>query len=102
MTENPSFENALAELETILRALEDGGTTLEESLARYERGVSLLKHCYARLQDAEQRITVLAGLDAEGKPILKPFDHTASDLAANDGKPRSRLPPPPQRNGGRY
>jgi exodeoxyribonuclease VII small subunit len=101
MSENPSFEIALAELEQILRALEDGGTTLEDSLAKYERGVSLLKQCYARLQDAEQRITVLAGLDSDGKPVLKPFDHAASDLPPADGKPRSPLPPT-RRNGGLY
>jgi exodeoxyribonuclease VII small subunit len=101
MNESSTFENALAELEQILRSLEDGGTTLEESLAKYERGVSLLKHCYARLQDAEQRITVLAGLDADGKPLVKPFDHAASDLPPTDGKPRSPLPPS-RRNGGLY
>jgi exodeoxyribonuclease VII small subunit len=87
MTEGPSFEQALAELEQILRDLEDGTTTLEESLARYERGVGLLKTCYAQLQAAEQRITLLTGVDADGKPALQPFDHAASDAAA-DGKRR--------------
>ena len=50
------FEQALAELERILRDLEDGTTSLEDALARYERGVGLLKQCYAQLRDAEQRI----------------------------------------------
>src|SRR5262245_43506531 len=101
MNENPSFEDALTELDKILRALEDGGTTLEESLAKYERGVRLLKLCYARLQDAEQRITILNGLDAEGKPVLKPFDHAPPDPAGNDAKPRNNSIPA-RKNGGLY
>lgn len=74
----PKFEQALSELERILRDLEDGTTTLEDSLARYERGVGLLRQCYGQLRDAEQRIQQLAGLTADGKPDLKPFDHTAA------------------------
>ena len=88
MSENPSFEEALAELEQILRDLEDGTTTLDESLARYERGVGLLKCCYAQLQAAEQKIALLAGLDADGKPVLQPFDHAASDSPAAETKRR--------------
>ncbi len=90
MSESPSFEEALAELEQIVRALEDGTITLEESLARYERGVGLLRGCYAQLQAAEQRITLLAGLDADGKPVLQPFDHVASDAAAGETGRRPR------------
>ena len=88
MNESPPFEQALAELEQIVRDLEDGTTTLEDSLARYERGVGLLKSCYAQLQAAEQKIAFLAGLDADGKPALQPFDHAASDAVA--GEPRRR------------
>ena len=67
------FEQALAELERTLRDLEDGTTTLEEALARYERGVELVRLCYTQLRDAEQRIRELAGLTEDGKPNLKPF-----------------------------
>jgi exodeoxyribonuclease VII small subunit len=100
MSESPSFEEALAELEQIVRNLEDGTTTLEESLARYERGVGLLKGCYAQLQAAEQKIALLAGLDGDGKPVLQPFDHAASDSVASDGSRRSR--PKPRDNSGLY
>jgi exodeoxyribonuclease VII small subunit len=72
------FEQALAELEKIVRDLEDGQITLEESLARYEKGVGLLKFCYGQLQHAEQRIRLLAGVDDQGRPIARPFDHTAT------------------------
>jgi exodeoxyribonuclease VII small subunit len=80
---NLTFEEALAELDRIVRALEDGGVGLEESLAQYEQGVGLLKKCYAQLRQAEQRIQLLAGLDEAGKPVLKPFDHTATAEAEN-------------------
>jgi exodeoxyribonuclease VII small subunit len=90
MTETPSFEAALAEVEQILRALEDGTITLEQGLAQYERGVGLLKLCYAQLQDAEKRISLLAGLDGTGKPVLHPFDHAASDGRAADAPRRPR------------
>src|SRR5205085_11018967 len=72
------FEQALAELERILRDLEDGTTSLEDSLARYERGVALLRQCYGQLKDAEQRVRLLAGLTADGEADLRPFEHTAS------------------------
>jgi exodeoxyribonuclease VII small subunit len=55
------FSDALAELETIVSVLESGELDLEESLARYERGVALLRACQARLAEAEQRVTMLMG-----------------------------------------
>ncbi|AMV29713.1 Exodeoxyribonuclease 7 small subunit [Gemmata sp. SH-PL17] len=72
------FEEALAELDGILRELEDGTTTLEDALARYERGVALLRQCYGQLRDAEQKVKLLAGVSEEGGAELKPFDHVAS------------------------
>jgi exodeoxyribonuclease VII small subunit len=72
------FEQALAELDRILRDLEDGTTSLEDALARYERGVSLLRQCYGQLKDAEQRVRLLAGVTDEGGPDLRPFEHVAS------------------------
>src|SRR5438445_9417994 len=101
MTESPAdnltFEQALAELDRIVRELEDGGTGLEEALARYEQGVSLLKRCYSQLRAAEQRIQLLAGVDEEGQPILQPFQHNATaDGARNDGKRLRRKPDDPR------
>jgi exodeoxyribonuclease VII small subunit len=76
--DSPTFEQALAELEQIVHDLEDGGTNLETSLVRYEQGVALLKCCYARLQQAEQRILLLSGEDEEGRPVTRPFEHAAT------------------------
>lgn len=53
------FETALAELESVVRRLEDGDLPLETSLAFYERGVVLSRYCHDRLQAAERRIEVL-------------------------------------------
>jgi exodeoxyribonuclease VII small subunit len=54
------FEAAIAELETIVRKLEEGDLALEQSLELYERGVRLSRYCHARLEEAERRIEVLA------------------------------------------
>jgi exodeoxyribonuclease VII small subunit len=59
--EQMRFSDALAELESIVAALEGGQLDLEDSLARYERGVALLRGCQARLTEAEQKVTMLMG-----------------------------------------
>ncbi|MCC7417352.1 MAG: exodeoxyribonuclease VII small subunit [Acidobacteria bacterium] len=53
------FEAAIAELEGVVRKLEEGDLPLEQSLALYERGVQLSRFCHARLEDAERRIELL-------------------------------------------
>ena len=53
------FEAAIAELETIVKKLEDGDLQLEQSLALYERGVQLSRFCHTRLEEAERRIEIL-------------------------------------------
>lgn len=89
------FEQALNELDRILRELEDGTTSLEDALARYERGVGLLRMCYGQLRTAEQKIQQLAGVSEDGKPELKPFDHMSS-------VEKARRPRPDPRNGDPY
>ena len=59
MTDPIDFEQALTELETIVRALEQGDQPLEQSLALFERGVTLSRFCHDKLTDAEKRIQVL-------------------------------------------
>jgi len=53
------FEGAIAELEAIVKKLEEGDLALEKSLELYERGVQLSRFCHARLEDAEKRIEIL-------------------------------------------
>ncbi len=53
------FEAAIAELESIVKKLEEGDLALEQSLKLYERGVELSRFCHARLEEAERRIELL-------------------------------------------
>jgi exodeoxyribonuclease VII small subunit len=69
----PTFEAALAELEKVVEDLEDGQIGLEEGLARFEQGIKLLRHCHALINQAEQRIQILSGVDESGQPILQPL-----------------------------
>lgn len=90
------FEHALAELDRILRDLEDGSTSLDDALARYEQGVALLRQCHGQLRDAEQRVRLLAGLTDDGGPDLRPFEHVAAIEAARASvRPAGRNPRDP-------
>ena len=53
------FESAIAELEKIVKQLEDGDLALDTSLALFERGVELSRFCHAQLGEAQRRIEVL-------------------------------------------
>ena len=56
-----TFNEGLAELESIIRSLEGGQLELEESLVQYERGVGLLRALQGKIGDAEQKVTTLLG-----------------------------------------
>lgn len=62
-----TFEKAVAELESIVQRLERGDVALDESIAIYERGEALKKHCETLLNAAENRIEKIR-LDRAGKP----------------------------------
>jgi exodeoxyribonuclease VII small subunit len=53
------FESAIAELESIVKTLEDGDLALEKSLVLFERGVELSRFCHAKLEEAERRVEIL-------------------------------------------
>lgn len=73
------FEAAIAELESIVKKLEEGDLALEKSLELYERGVQLSRFCHARLEEAERRIEVL---DERGE--LKPAPASLANLRPDD------------------
>lgn len=63
------FESALSELESLVKTLEDGNLSLEQSLELFERGVQLSRYCHTRLEQAERRIEILSEQgDAEPAP----------------------------------
>ncbi|NCC03937.1 MAG: exodeoxyribonuclease VII small subunit [Proteobacteria bacterium] len=58
-----SFEEAMAELEKLVRQLEGGQTKLEDAISAYERGAMLRRHCAGKLKEVELRIEKIAVLD---------------------------------------
>ena len=69
-----SFEQALGELEKIVAELEGGRAPLQDSIAIYERGEALKKHCETLLKAAEARIEKIT-LDRDGNPTgVEPLD----------------------------
>lgn len=68
----PTFEAAMRELEEIVAALEKGNVDLDKSIALYERGEQLKKHCDALLKNAEARIEkIVQGADGAAKGVEK-------------------------------
>ncbi|MDD4237831.1 MAG: exodeoxyribonuclease VII small subunit [Desulfotomaculaceae bacterium] len=67
------FEQALTRLEEVVKELEDGRLPLEKSLELFEEGISLTRICEARLDAAEQRITILT-MDEKGGITQKQVD----------------------------
>ncbi len=67
-----SFEDALAELERIVRQLEEGRAKLDDAIASYERGTALRRHCEAKLREAQakvDRITVSGDATIGAEPM---------------------------------
>ena len=62
-----SFEQAMAELETVVGQLERGDVPLEESIKLYERGAALKKRCEEKLKEAEEKVAAIT-LDGDGNP----------------------------------
>ena len=94
-----SFEDAVAELESIVNAMERDELPLEEALARYQRGVALLRQCQGTLNNAEQKIRLLENgehgyqLSPLGLELVKrclPLAQWAEDWA-------TQLPPRPEK-----
>ncbi len=70
------FEEAFSKLEELVRKLESGNMSLEESLKAFEEGVRLSRICSERLDEAERRVEIL--VDNE-KGIIKPFEDKTND-----------------------
>ena len=62
-----TFEKAMADLEKVVTQLERGDVALENSIALYERGAQLKKHCEAKLKQAEEKVAAIT-LDGNGEP----------------------------------
>ena len=68
------FESAIHELESLVERMEQGETTLEESLTDFERGVALFRQCQKALDEAEQKVQIL--MKKSGAAQLEDFDES--------------------------
>lgn len=68
-----TFEDALAELESIVRRLEDGSGELDAAIKSYERGAALKRHCEAKLKEAQTRIEKVV-IGPEGPQGVEPAE----------------------------
>ena len=66
-----AFEEALDELEALVHKMESGELSLEDSLAAFERGVKLTRHCQAALKSAELKVKVLTENEATDPEVLE-------------------------------
>lgn len=91
----------MTELGQIVASLENGQATLDESLAQFERGMSLLRTCHQKLDAAAQRIELVTQLDSEGPVETEEFDATStlqkststgSESSSSASRPSKRTP----------
>lgn len=68
-----SFEDALSELETIVKGLESGQSRLDDAISAYERGSLLKAHCETKLREAQARVDKIAK-SADGGIAAEPTD----------------------------
>jgi len=68
-----SFEEALAELEKLVKQLEDGKAKLDDAIGAYERGAYLKRHCEAKLREAQAKIEQIT-VASDGGLSLSPFN----------------------------
>ncbi len=68
-----NFEESMKRLEDIVQDLENGDLSLEGSLERFEEGMSLVSFCSKKLEEAEQKVTMLVK-ESEGKYTKQPFE----------------------------
>lgn len=66
-----TFEEAIKALEDVVRQLEDGTVTLDQSLKLFEKGVELARICRAKLDQYEAKIEIL--LERNGEAVTEPF-----------------------------
>lgn len=80
--ENFSFEESLNELDSIVQNLEHGDLDLEESMALFEKGLTLSKLSQNKLQSAEQKVKIL--LEKNGEQQLQEFDLPENSISSGE------------------
>ncbi|OGL46949.1 MAG: exodeoxyribonuclease VII small subunit [Candidatus Schekmanbacteria bacterium RBG_16_38_10] len=67
------FEDAFGKLENIVKKLEEGNLSLEESMKLFEEGINLSKVCALKLENAEKKVEILIKGE-NGSTLIKPFE----------------------------
>ena len=68
-----SFEKKLSRLEEIVKKMEDGELPLDQSLKLFEEGIKITRDCNKELEEAEQTVKKLVGVDSQGQPVMEDF-----------------------------
>jgi exodeoxyribonuclease VII small subunit len=69
----PDLESSIAEINKLIEQMEQGELSLEQSLEKFERGITLIKHCQKVLAEAEQKVQIL--IQNNGKEDLQLYDN---------------------------
>ena len=67
------FEKRLNRLEEIVNKMEGGDLALDDSLKLFEEGIKISRECHLQLDQAEQKVKILMGVDENGRPVEKDF-----------------------------
>jgi len=78
MEKDKKFEDAFGELEKIVKKLEEGNLTLDESIKLFEEGIKLSKTCSSKLEEAEKKIEILIKA-GNGTNIIRPFGESEEE-----------------------
>lgn len=85
-----SIESAMQELAGIVSMLESGQGTLDESLAQFERGTSLLRSCHRQLDAAAQRIEIVTRTAENGEMVTAEFEAGATHQRPDSSRSRNK------------
>ncbi len=73
MSDQKTFEDKIKRIEDIVGSMESEDLSLEDSLKAFEEGVKLSRECQKSLDEVEQKVEKLLGVDPSGKPITEPM-----------------------------
>ena len=73
------FEQKIKRLEEVVQSMQKGDLSLDESLRLFEEGVKLSKECHLSLEQAQQKVQILMGVDEAGQAQLADFTGTEND-----------------------
>lgn len=76
----PDLEKSLADINKLIEKMEHGELSLEQSLAEFEKGITLIKHCQKVLTEAEQKVNLL--MEKNGQASLTPYHSDDEDANA--------------------